>query len=97
MYRSELETLALPLEDKAMEALEKALEKAYELSIYNEWTLAAQDQINRYRPGAYAEVRQVPFRGSEFFVTSGVAKDPGMPETANVPPGSGAPVGEVQP
>jgi hypothetical protein len=78
MYRGELENLALPLEDKSTEALEKALDKAYELAIYNEWTLAAQDQVNRYRPGAYAQVRQVPFRGSEFFATSDVAKDPGM-------------------
>jgi tetratricopeptide (TPR) repeat protein len=82
MYRGELENLALPLEDKSTEALEKALEKAYELAIYNEWTLAAQDQVNRYRPGSYAQVRQVPFRGSEFFATSGVAKDPGMPAAA---------------
>jgi tetratricopeptide (TPR) repeat protein len=91
MYRGELENLALPLEDKATEALEKALEKAYELSIYNEWTLAAQDQVNRYRPGAYAQVRQVPFRGSEFFATSGVAKDPGMPAAATAAPAPTAP------
>ncbi|KFE69937.1 tetratricopeptide repeat protein [Hyalangium minutum] len=82
MYRGELENLALPLEDKSTEALEKALDKAYELSIYNEFTLAAQDQVNRYRPGAYAQVRQVPFRGSEFFATSDVAKDPGMSAAA---------------
>ncbi|MCY1077783.1 tetratricopeptide repeat protein [Archangium lansingense] len=86
MYRAELENLALPLEDKATEALEKALGKAYELSLYNEWTLAAQDQVNRYRPGAYAQVRQVPFRGSEFFVTSDVAKEPGLPELSQAAP-----------
>jgi len=79
MYRGELQNLALPLEDKATEALEKALEKAYELSLYNTWTLAAQDQLNHYRPGSYAEVRRVPFRGSEFFVTADVVKDPGSP------------------
>ncbi|MDY7232982.1 tetratricopeptide repeat protein [Hyalangium rubrum] len=91
MYRGELENLALPLEDKSTEALEKALEKAYELAIYNEWTLAAQDQVNRYRPGAYAQVRQVPFRGSEFFATAGVAKDPGMPAAATAAPAPAAP------
>lgn len=106
MYRGELENLALPLEDKSTEALEKALEKAYELAVYNEWTLAAQDQVNRYRPGSYAQVRQVPFRGSEFFATAGVAKDPGMPAAATAaeqapapPPPSPSPsatVGEAQ-
>jgi tetratricopeptide (TPR) repeat protein len=78
MYRAELENLALPLEDKSTEALEKALAKAYELSLYNEWTMAAQEQVNRFRPGSYAQVRQVPYRGSEFFVTADVAKDPGL-------------------
>jgi hypothetical protein len=91
MYRGELENLALPLEDKSTEALEKALDKAYELSIYNEFTLAAQDQVNRYRPGAYAQVRQVPYRGSEFFATSDVAKDPGMPAAATAGPTPTAP------
>lgn len=80
MYRAELENLALPLEDKAIEAFEKALEKAYELSVYNEWTLAAQDKINRYRPGSFDKVREVPFRGSDFFVTASRVTTPG--ETA---------------
>lgn len=96
MYRGELENLALPLEDKSTEALEKALDKAYELSIYNEWTLAAQDQVNKYRPGAYAQVRQVPFRGSEFFATSDVAKDPGMPASATAGTAPAAPVAPAQ-
>jgi tetratricopeptide (TPR) repeat protein len=85
MYRGELENLALPLEEKATEALEKALGKAYELSLYNEWTLAAQEQVNRYRPGSYAQVRQVPFRGSEFFATADIVKDPGLPGAAPTP------------
>ncbi len=80
MYRSELEQLAFPLEEKSTEALQKALEKAYELGLYNEWTLAAQEQINRYQPGSYAQVRPVSFRGSESFATSDVAKDSGLPD-----------------
>jgi tetratricopeptide (TPR) repeat protein len=91
MYRGELENLALPLEDKANEALEKALVKAYELAIYNEWTITAQDQVNRYHPGAYAQVRQVPFRGSEFFATSGAAKELGMPAAATAESAPAAP------
>ncbi|OJT22359.1 gliding motility protein U [Archangium sp. Cb G35] len=97
MYRAELENLALPLEDKATEALEKALGKAYELSLYNEWTLAAQDQVNRYRPGAYAQVRQVPFRGSEFFVTSDVAKESGLPEVSQATPAVQEPAAPAAP
>jgi tetratricopeptide (TPR) repeat protein len=74
MYRGELENKAFPLEEKAIEGLEKALTKSYELSIYNEWTIAAQDKINKYRPGLYAKVREVPYRGSEFFVTAAMEK-----------------------
>ncbi len=85
MYRSELENRAFPLEEKAIEALEKALAKSYELSIYNEWTLAAQDKYNKYRPGVYAKVRDVAYRGSEFFATAPVLKESGL---AQVVPGA---------
>jgi TolA-binding protein len=67
MYRAELENRAFPLEEKAMEAYEKALAKAYELSAYGPWTLEAQDRLNRFRPGQYAEPRKVPLQGSEPF------------------------------
>ncbi|WP_373048450.1 tol-pal system YbgF family protein [Vulgatibacter sp.] len=67
MYRSELENRAFPLEEKAIEAYEKALAKSYELNVYNEFTLASQDALNRFKPGEYGEIRQVSFTGSEFF------------------------------
>lgn len=88
MYRGELENKAFPLEEKAIEALEKALVKSYELSIYNEWTLLAQDKMNKYRPGLYAKVRDVPYRGAEFFATAGVEKAAGR---APEPPKEKAP------
>jgi len=59
MYRDELEKLALPLEDQSLEALNKALAKAYELGIYGEWTAAAQEQVNKLKPGTYPKVREV--------------------------------------
>ncbi|MBF5044028.1 tetratricopeptide repeat protein [Aggregicoccus sp. 17bor-14] len=76
LYRTELENLSMPLEEKAQEALDKGLSKAYELALYDEWTLAAQEQMNKYQPGRYARVREVPYRGSEFFATAGVEKQP---------------------
>ena len=71
MYRSELENRALPLEDKGIEAIEKALQKSSELKVYNEWALKAEDQENKYRPGAYGEIHNLPFQGSEFFAEAG--------------------------
>ncbi|MCY1033701.1 tetratricopeptide repeat protein [Corallococcus sp. BB11-1] len=96
MYRGELETLALPLEDKASEALEKGLQKAYELGIYSEWTLAAQDQVNRLRPGAYAQVKPVTYRGSsDSRIASGVLKDLNGPISASAEPKPVAPPAPV--
>nr|BDT35144.1 tetratricopeptide repeat protein [Myxococcus sp. MH1] len=86
MYRSELENLALPLEDKANEALEKALEKAYELGIYSPWTLAAQDQVNRYHPGTYAQVRKVGYRTHDSLAAAELAREPGGPSGATATP-----------
>jgi tetratricopeptide (TPR) repeat protein len=73
MYRGEIENKAFPLEDKAVEALEKALDKSSELKLYSEWTLKAQDQLNKVRPGAFGEARQMAFRGSEVFATAPAA------------------------
>ncbi|WP_342374195.1 tetratricopeptide repeat protein [Myxococcus stipitatus] len=86
MYRGELENLALPLEDKANEALEKALEKAYELGIYSPWTLAAQEQVNRFHPGTYAQVKQVDFRASDALALAELAREPGDATAAAATP-----------
>ncbi len=98
MYRSELENRAFPLEEKSIEALDKALAKSYELSVYNEWTLLAQDKVNKYKPGLYGKVRDVAYRGAEFFeegkleksVTSEAAPVPAPTKESSVPPASPA-------
>ncbi len=82
MYRTALEEKAFPLEEKALEALDKALAKSYELSIYNEWTLLAQDKVNKYKPGLYGKVREVAYRGAEFFWEEPIDKTGG---TASIP------------
>jgi tetratricopeptide (TPR) repeat protein len=80
LFRGELENRYIfPLEDKCVQALDLALNKSYELSMYNEWTLAAQDKLNKYKPGFYGKVREVPYRGSEFFVTAGFDKKVEIP------------------
>ena len=80
LFRSELENRYIfPLEDKAVEALEKSLVKSYELSMYNEWTLLAQDKLNKYKPGFYGKPREVAYRGSEFFATAGFEKKTDLP------------------
>lgn len=81
LFRSELENRYIfPVEEKAVEAYDKALAKSYELSMYNDWTLLAQDKLNKYKPGFYGKSREVAYRGSEFFVTSGFEKAVDLPE-----------------
>ncbi|MDP1824513.1 MAG: tetratricopeptide repeat protein [Archangium sp.] len=80
IFRGELENRYIfPLEEKCVEALDKALAKSYELSMYSEWTLAAQDKLNKFKPGFYGKPRELPYRGSEFFVTAGFEKKVELP------------------
>ncbi len=103
IFRGELENrYVFPVEEKAVEALEKAVAKSSEIAIYNEWTLLAQDRLNKYKPGLYGKAKDVPFRGSEFFVTAAFEKKTELPvettvekaappPTASVPtPGAGS-------
>src|SRR5207253_5507008 len=90
MYRGELENRAFPLEEKALEGLEKALAKSYELSVYNEWTLLAQDKVNKYKPGLYGKVREVAYRGSEFFWEETIEKNGGT-QPVSAPSKEGTP------
>ncbi|MGZ6131089.1 MAG: hypothetical protein ACXWLF_03640, partial [Myxococcaceae bacterium] len=77
-YRDELERLAAPLEDRALDTLQKGLGKAYELGVYTEWTLRAQEDVNALRPGTYPPRSRVALR----------APDPAAPLAA--PRASGA-------
>ena len=94
IFRGELESrYVFPVEEKAVEALEKAVAKSSELSVYNEWTLTAQDRLNKYKPGLYGKAKDVPFRGSEFFATAGAEKKTELPiettvEKTTPPPGA---------
>ncbi len=96
MYRGELQNLATPLEDKAIEALEKGLAKAYELGIYNDWTLQAQDKVNQYRPGQYAKIRQVPLQGSESFASAPLQKGSVAPAAAQFEPPASGPTAAIE-
>jgi TolA-binding protein len=58
LYRSTLESQALPLEDKASEAFKKAIEASLRSGVYSEWTLRAQDYLRELQPDAYGEVHK---------------------------------------
>jgi tetratricopeptide (TPR) repeat protein len=55
IYQAELQAKAFPLEEKAIEAYDKALTKAYELGLYNDWLAKAQEALKVYEPGRFPE------------------------------------------
>lgn len=58
IYQAELQAKAFPLEEKAIEAFDKALAKAYELGLYNTWLGKAQKALTTYEPMRFPEIRQ---------------------------------------
>lgn len=65
IYRAELDNYALGPEEKALEAFENALDKAYELNIYNDWTLLAQDNLKELNPNKFPDPQKIGYRGAE--------------------------------
>jgi TolA-binding protein len=65
LYRNTLSAQALPLEDKAVEALGKAVEVSRRSGVYSEWVIRAQDLLRDYQPDAFGEVRRPAFADSE--------------------------------
>jgi hypothetical protein len=53
IYRTQLEDIAIPLEDKAIESYEATVAKARQEKIVNEWTKRALEELNSYKPSEY--------------------------------------------
>lgn len=70
LYRATLEEKALEFEEPAISALELALSKSFELTVYNEWTLEAERLLAEFKPDYYTEIKRLPLKGSEFFFSA---------------------------
>jgi len=73
LYRSTLESQALPLEDKATAAFTDAIRVSQKSGVYTEWVIKAQDFLREYQPDAYGEVHRPPL--VEKASSRGVAPD----------------------
>ena len=71
IYKAELDTVALGPEEKGIQAFERALDKAYELNIYNECTLTAQSHLKELNPNKFPDLQKRRFQGAEGFITAG--------------------------
>ena len=58
LYRTTLENQALPLEDKATDAFEKAVQTGQKTQVYSEWVVKAQDFLRDYKPDDYGEIHK---------------------------------------
>ncbi len=65
MYEAALQEQAFPLEEKAIEAYNKALEKAYELGLYNDWLAKTSEALKVYQPGRFPQPREYELIASE--------------------------------
>lgn len=92
IYRAELDNVALGPEEKAIEAFERALQKAYELNIYNKCTLNAQNNLKELNPNKFPDQQKRDFRGAEGFFVASVRGD--VPKAAPAVETAPAPVKE---
>lgn len=53
LYRTQLEDIAIPLEDEAIKAYETMIAKARQEKIVNDWTKRALEELNSYKPADY--------------------------------------------
>ena len=72
IYRAELDDRALVPEEKGRQALETALNKAYELGIYNDCTRTAQSNLKQMSPDRFPDLQQRAYLGAEGFITAGL-------------------------
>ncbi|MCP4500265.1 MAG: tetratricopeptide repeat protein [Deltaproteobacteria bacterium] len=71
LFMAEIDNLAFPIEDEAINALETALNKSFELKIYSGYTLKIQDQLRVFRPASFGNVHELGF-----YASAGDAKGP---------------------
>lgn len=67
IYRAELENEAFKYEDQAINGLELALKKGFELGIYSDWLMQGEEAYKKYRPNQFPDVKEMPFYASESF------------------------------
>lgn len=63
MYQVELSNQAMPIEQQAIEAFEKALKKGYELDVYSEYTRKSYEQLSQFKPSVYPPQRGEVIKG----------------------------------
>jgi tetratricopeptide (TPR) repeat protein len=82
IYKAELDNVALGPEEKSIEAFERALAKAYELNIYNKWTLEAQANLKELNPNKFPDLQKRDFKGADQFFVASIHGEPAEKKAA---------------
>ena len=61
LFRTELENIAFPVEEQGITALESALQKAFELGIYSQYTIEIEDKLKAFKPAKFGRVYELAF------------------------------------
>ncbi|MBI2375955.1 MAG: tetratricopeptide repeat protein [Deltaproteobacteria bacterium] len=74
IYVAELDSMATEPEEKAIQAFELALQKAYELNIYNDFLVEAQNNLKELNPNKFPDQQKAAPRGAAGFIVAGLDK-----------------------
>ncbi len=86
IYVEELQKQALPLEEKAIVFLNKAISVSNTKGIYGSWTLMAQDLLRTFETNKYPDVYSAGLVSTEFFYDAGpLLNKLDVPEPEEVP------------
>lgn len=50
LYQVEVDKIAAPLKQKAIDSYRGSIDKAYQINAYNDWTISARQGLSRYEP-----------------------------------------------
>ncbi len=61
LFMTELENIAFPVEEESIQALELALQKAFELGIYSPYTIEIEEKLKKFKPAKFGRVYELSF------------------------------------
>ena len=86
-YRTQLEDVAVPIEDEAVKNFQFAYEKAREFRVTNEWTKKILQALNKYKPSDYPLFKEERRARTSEDLSPARLLEPPPPPPPSAPPG----------
>jgi TolA-binding protein len=94
IYTTQIEDIAIPIEDEAVKRFEEAYERAKEFRISNEWTQKILQSLNKYKPAEYPTFKTEKRMTFKQFVTNAYIALPKEAQKLDIPEVAPSEVGE---